>query len=213
MTITQAVLGFAAVAALLTIIPGIDTTLVLRTTLVRGRAHGLAAMFGIVTGCLVWGVAAAVGAAALLAASELAFKLLTIAGALYMIYLGASMFIKSFRKHETDATEITVGPSIAPLWRSFAIGFGTNLLNPKIGVFYIATIPLFIPAGVSPLLMGLLLAGVHALLGIVWLGAIIFGASAARRWIANDRALRIIDRIAGTVLVAFGAKLAWDARW
>lgn len=122
MTITQAVLGFAAVAALLTIIPGIDTTLVLRTTLVRGRAHGFAAMFGIVTGCLVWGVAAAVGAAALL-------------------------------------------------------------------------------------------AGVHALLGIVWLGAIIFGASAARRWIANDRALRIIDRIAGTVLVAFGAKLAWDARW
>lgn len=211
MTITQAVLGFAAVAALLTIIPGIDTTLVLRTTLVRGPGHGFAATLGIVTGCLVWGVAAAVGAAALLAASEVAFKLLTIAGALYMVYLGLSMLIKSFKRHETDAATIELAPSDAPLWRSFAIGFATNLLNPKIGVFYIATIPLFIPAGVSPLLMGLLLAGVHALFGIVWLGSITLGASAARRWIANDRALRIIDRVAGTVLVGFGAKLAWDA--
>lgn len=211
MTITQAVLGFAAVAALLTIIPGIDTTLVLRTTLVRGRGHGLAATLGIVTGCLVWGVAAAVGAAALLAASEVAFRMLTIVGALYMLYLGAGMLLKSFKEHEADAASIELVPNNAPLWRSLAIGFATNLLNPKIGVFYIATIPLFIPHGVSPLPMGLLLAGVHALFGIVWLGSITFGASAARRWIANDRSLRMIDRLAGAVLVGFGAKLAWDA--
>ena len=90
-------------------------------------------------------------------------------------------------------------------------GYWTNLLNPKIGVFYIATIPQFIPPGVSHLGMGVLLAGVHAVLGVIWLSTVALGASAARRWIANARSLRIIDRIAGTILVGFGIKLAADS--
>lgn len=206
----QAVLGFTAVAAVLTAIPGLDTTLVLRTALVRGRRHGCAAMVGINLGSLTWGVAAAVGAAALLAASEVAYRLVTIAGALYMAYLGISMIMKSFRGRSSGIAEISAVPA-AP-WRSLVAGYGTNLLNPKIGVFYIATIPQFIPDGASPLAMGLLLASIHAALGMLWLGTIIVGAAAARRWLANARSLRIIDRVAGAVLIGFGAKLALDAR-
>jgi threonine/homoserine/homoserine lactone efflux protein len=210
MTITQAVLGFGTVAVLLTLIPGLDTTLALRTALVKGRRHGFLAVLGINLGLLTWGAAAAVGAAALLAASETAYRLLTVAGALYMAYLGVMMIVKSFRgtEQDTDAPAATSASGT----RSFLVGFWTNLLNPKIGVFYIATIPQFIPADASPLGMGLLLASIHAVLGLAWLGFIVTGASAARRWLSSARALRIIDRVAGTVLVGFGAKLAFDAR-
>ena len=210
MTVTHAVLGFAVVAAVLTIIPGLDTTLVLRTALVRGRAHGFAAMVGINLGSLTWGAAAAVGAAALLAASELAYRIVTIAGAAYMVYLGVAMIVKSFRG--SVKPEEPTAAARGALGRSFATGYVTNLLNPKIGVFYIATIPQFIPAGASPLGMGILLAGVHAVLGMLWLSLILFGATVARRWLARPRALRVIDRIAGTVLIGFGAKLALGAR-
>lgn len=213
MTTTQALLGFAAVAGVLTLIPGLDTTLVLRTTLVRGRRHGFAAMAGINLGALSWGAAAAVGAAALLAASELAYRLVTLAGALYMAYLGIALIRKSFSQRAIEVpSDRSERRDRLPAWRSFLLGYWTNLLNPKIGVFYVATIPQFIPDGAAPLGMGLLLAAVHALLGTLWLGAIVAGAGAARRRLGDPRALRIIDRVAGTVLIGFGAKLAWDAR-
>ncbi len=210
---SQALLSFTTVALLLTLIPGLDTTLVLRTTLASGRRHGFAAMVGINLGALTWGAAAAVGAAALLAASELAYRLVTVAGALYMAYLGFTLIRKSFSSHSiTVEDQADSAQAQKSAWRSFVLGYWTNLLNPKIGVFYVATIPQFVPAGIAPLEMGLLLAGVHALLGTIWLGTIVEGAVAARRWIANPRALRVIDRVVGIVLIGFGAKLAWDAR-
>lgn len=211
MTISQAVLGFATVAAILTVIPGLDTTLVLRSALVWGRRQAVATAFGIATGALIWGAAAALGAAALLAASHLAYQMVTIGGALYMGYLGISMIVRSFRRTGNGHTAATTTES-ASHWRSFFTGIWTNLLNPKIGVFYIATIPQFIPEGASPLAMGLLLSAVHALMSLVWFAVIIIGANAARRWLAHARALRIIDRFAGTVLIGFGAKLALEHR-
>ncbi|GAA1776591.1 hypothetical protein GCM10009712_25550 [Pseudarthrobacter sulfonivorans] len=80
------------------------------------------------------------------------------------------------------------------------------------GVFYIATIPQFSPPGTSPLLMGVLLAGVHCVLGLVWLSALIAGTGFASRWLKDRRSVGIIDRITGTVLVGFGLKLALEPR-
>jgi threonine/homoserine/homoserine lactone efflux protein len=195
----------------ITVIPGLDTTLVLRSALVKGRGYAMATAFGIGTGSLVWGAAAAVGAAALLSASELGYRIVTIAGAAYMVWLGVSMIVKSFRT-TPDATghgaDETLRVSRGSAWRAFLVGTWTNLLNPKVGVFYIATIPQFIPDGVSHLGMGLLLAAVHDVIGLAWFALIILGASAARRWLASPVALRVIDRVAGTVLIGFGAKLA-----
>jgi threonine/homoserine/homoserine lactone efflux protein len=209
MTVTQAVLGFAVVAGLLTIIPGIDTALVLRSAISRGRAYAFAAALGINAGCLVWGVAAAVGASALLAASELAYRILTLAGAAYMVWLGISLLRTSVRPHRAPAG---VDPPRASAWHGFATGLWTNLLNPKIGVFYLATIPQFVPADTSPLLMGVLLAAVHNVLGMAWFTVIILATGFAARWLARDSVARITDRVTGTVLVAFGAKLALDSR-
>ncbi len=87
----------------------------------------------------------------------------------------------------------------------------TNLLNPKVGVFYLATIPQFIPAHTPPLLMGLALAAVHGLLTLVWFAALIAGGGMASKALRSPRATRILDRITGVVLVGFGARLALEA--
>lgn len=206
MTTTQAVLGFAAVAALLTIIPGLDTTLVVRSALINGRRQACATGLGIMTGLLVWGAAAAAGAAALLSASELAYRAVTLAGAGYLVYLGARMIVRSTRTQASVSGQ-DGAPAPPSTWRCFAAGTWTNVLNPKIGVFYIATIPQFIPPDTSPLGIGLTLAGVHALITLLWFALIIAAANAARRFLRHNGALSTIDRIAGSLMIGFGIKL------
>jgi threonine/homoserine/homoserine lactone efflux protein len=208
-TIAQALAGFALLAAVLTIIPGLDTALVLRSSLTQGRRHAYATALGICSGAFVWGAAAAVGASALLAASEFGFMLLKLAGAAYLLYLGISMFVKTFlRKQETAELVRPTGS----LRAAFGRGALTNLLNPKVGVFYIAVIPQFVPDGVAPLPMGLALALVHVIESMVWFTGIIFATQFARRWLSSPRAARIIDRVTGGILVGFGVTLALEAR-
>lgn len=209
-----AVLSFALVAGLLTLVPGLDTALVLRSSISRSRNFAFATALGISTGAMIWGIAAAVGVSALLAASEFAYRVLTLAGAAYMVWLGASLLWKSLRKEKVPATpagkaaEVTSGQK--DLFKGWLTGTGTNLLNPKVGVFYIATIPQFIPAGTSPLLMGVLLAGVHCLLAMAWFTLLIFGTGYAARWLKGAKSIRVIDSITATVLVGFGVKLALE---
>ncbi|KJL27183.1 Homoserine/homoserine lactone efflux protein [Microbacterium azadirachtae] len=211
MTLGQALLSFALVVGLLTIIPGLDTALVIRGTVTRGRPYGFAALLGIQVGTLIWGAAAATGAAALLAASEVAYRVLSFAGAAYLVYLGATMIAKTFRPG-TDASTEGPAPSRRSTRSGFLLGLLTNIANPKVGVFYMATIPQFVPAGQSPLLVGLLLALVHCTLGTVWLGAIILGANRLAPRLRSTRVIRWMDRITGGVLMLFGARLALDVR-
>jgi threonine/homoserine/homoserine lactone efflux protein len=211
-TLLQAVFSFAVVAGLLTLVPGMDTALVLRSSISRSRRFAFATAIGISTGAMIWGVAAAVGVSALLAASGTAYRLLTIAGAAYMIWLGLSLLWKSLRHGKAAATPAAkvLVPGRSELFTGWLTGTGTNLLNPKVGVFYIATIPQFIPAGESPLLVGVLLAGVHCVLAMAWFTLLIFGTGYASRWLKGARSIRIIDSITGTVLVGFGLKLALE---
>ncbi|SLK00267.1 LysE family translocator [Arthrobacter sp. P2b] len=212
MTLLQALLSFALVAGLLTVVPGLDTALVLRSSIAKSRRYAFATAAGISTGAIIWGVAAAVGVSALLAASEFAYRMLTIAGAAYMVWLGLSLLWKRLRKTGVPAAGGTMAAAEGRdnLVQGWLTGTGTNLLNPKVGVFYIATIPQFIPAGVSPLLVGILLAGVHCLLAMAWFTLLIFGTGYAARWLKGARSIRIIDSITGTVLVGFGLKLALE---
>ena len=210
MTIGQALWSFALLAGVLTIIPGMNTTLVLRSALTQSRGYAYVTALGIATGTLIWGVAAALGAAALLAASEVAFTALKLVGAAYLIYVGVTMIVASFRRVEVF-TEAQVKPS-ASLWTAFGRGLLTDLLNPKVGVFYMALIPQFIPPGVPPAGMGLLLALVHVAETLVWFSAIIFATSFAKRWLSSARVTRWIDRVTGGILIAFGAVLALESR-
>lgn len=213
MTISSAIGSFAVVAGILTIIPGLDTALVLRAAVTTGRRHAFATALGISTGALLWGVAAAAGASAVLTASHLAYTALRVAGAAYMIWMGAGLLRRSLKRGVPPtpgdpAGQPALGRPDSTLVRSWSRGLGTNLLNPKIGVFYMAMLPQFIPANAPHLLMGLTLAIVHDVEGLAWFTALILGAHVASRWLRSSPVHRIMDRITGTVLIGFGIKLA-----
>ena len=119
------------------------------------------------------------------------------------------MIVKSFRRRvETTDLPAPVGSLAA----AFGRGALTNLLNPKVGVFYIALIPQFIPEGVAPIGMGLLLALVHVVESVVWFTGLILAAHFARKWLSSPRVSAWIDRVTGGVLVAFGVVLAAESR-
>lgn len=207
MTVSTALLSFALVAGLMTLVPGVDTALILRSAVARSRTEAFVAALGICSGVLIWGVVAAAGASAVLAASQLAYQILTYAGAAYLIFLGAQMIYRSFRSRDVNPVGVVVAGSKS---RTFGVGLLTNLLNPKIGVFYLAVIPQFTPAQSHALLMGLALAAVHVLLTLVWSGVLILGATLASRWLRTPRAVKIMDRVTGTVLIGFGLRVAFS---
>jgi threonine/homoserine/homoserine lactone efflux protein len=214
--------SFALVAGLVTIIPGLDTALVVRTTVTQGRRRGFAAAFGINTGVLIWGAAAAVGVSALLAASQLAYDVIRAAGAAYLVWLGTAMLLRTWRRRDAarpaparPATTSAPSPTSRPpdsVVRTWLRGATANLLNPKIGAFYLAMLPQFIPAHSSHLLMGLALAGIHDVEGLVWFTTLISAVHLARRFLDGNRVHKIMDRITGTVLIGFGLKLALSNR-
>jgi threonine/homoserine/homoserine lactone efflux protein len=209
--------SFAVVAGLVTIIPGIDTALVVRTTVTQGRRRGFAAALGINTGVLVWGAAAAVGVSALLAASQLAYDAVRAAGAAYLVWLGTTMLWRTWARRGTAPRDATSAESAASrpqesVVRTWLRGATANLLNPKIGAFYLAMLPQFIPAHASHLLMGLALAGIHDAEGLIWFTALISAVHLARRFLDSNRVHKIMDRITGTVLIGFGLKLALSSR-
>jgi threonine/homoserine/homoserine lactone efflux protein len=201
----SAVLTFAVVALLLTLTPGLDTALVLRAALTRSRRDAAATAAGIVAGLFVWGAAAAVGVSALLTASQTAYDVLRFAGAAYLVWFGIRLVVRAVRG--TLAAEPDGPPGSSP-WRAARQGLATNLLNPKVGVFYVALLPQFLPSGSSPLLVGLLLAGVHALISVAWFAVLIGLASALGRRLRRPATVRAIDGITGTTLIGFGVKLA-----
>jgi threonine/homoserine/homoserine lactone efflux protein len=209
-TLGAAVATFAVVAAALTVTPGLDTALVLRAALTRGPREAMATAAGIVVGLFVWGAAAAVGVSALLNASATAFDLLRYAGAAYLVGYGARLLVAAARhRPDGDRPAEEVPGSVL---RAARTGLLTNLLNPKVGFFYVALLPQFVPAGSDPLLVGLLLAAVHGGLSAGWFLVLTSLAAALSRWLRGPGTVRVIDGITGVTLVGFGARLALGGR-
>jgi threonine/homoserine/homoserine lactone efflux protein len=196
---------FAVVALALTLTPGLDTALVLRSALTRGRRDAAATAAGIVAGLFVWGAAAAVGISALLTASHVAYDVLRFAGAAYLVWFGLRLLVRAARGTPAHEPGGTAGSSP---WRAARQGLATNLLNPKVGVFYLALLPQFLPSGSDPLAVGLLLAGVHGLISVVWFAMLITLASALSARLRRPGTVRAIDGVTGTTLIGFGVKLA-----
>jgi threonine/homoserine/homoserine lactone efflux protein len=206
-SVQGAVLGFGVVALLLTVTPGLDTALVLRSAVTRGRRDAAATALGVVAGVLAWGAAAAVGVSALLTASTVAYGALRLAGAVYLLWLGGRILWRLLRhRAAVDAGSPPVAAGGA--WRSARTGLLTNLLNPKVGAFYVSVLPQFLPPGTSPLAMGVLLALVHAVLSLVWFAGLVLGAVAARRWLQRPGVGRTVEGVTGVALLGFGLRLA-----
>lgn len=205
MTITQALVAFCIAAGLLTIAPGLDTALVLRTAAAEGPKSAARAAFGVVMGCLTWGAAAALGLGALLAASELAFTVLKWAGAAYLVWLGLGLLLKPRSRFELELAAGAPAPNGSNWLRR---GYLTNLLNPKVGVFYISFLPQFLPAHVPAAPFIFLLALLHALMGVAWFGLLIVATRPIARALKQPSVVRRLDRLTGLVFVSFGVKLA-----
>lgn len=207
MTTTQSLLAFVLAAGVLTITPGLDTAMVLRTAAVEGpRRAGFAAL-GIGIGCLVWGAMVSVGLGALLAASEVAYAVLKWAGAAYLTWLGIGLIRKPRTALASDAAAMTA-PARDRAWGWLAKGMLTNILNPKVGVFYVTFLPQFVPAGVAVAGYTFLLASVHVVLSILWFALLIGATAPLRRALGRPAVVRAMDRLTGCVFVGFGAKLA-----
>ena len=205
MNLQTALIAYCLAAGLLTITPGLDVAMVLRTAAVEGPRRGALAAFGICCGCLVWGAAVALGLGVVLAASQTAYLVLRIAGAAYLLWLGATLILRP--RSKLDLT--TARPARGNWWMR---GFLNNLLNPKVGVFYVSFLPQFVPAGFAPPPFIMLLATIHFAMGLAWDGVLILATAPLKRWLQNAAVVRWLDRATGAVFVGFGLRLAFDRR-
>lgn len=197
-----ALIAFVLAAGLLTVTPGIDTALVLRTAGVEGARKAALAGLGIALGCLAWGVFVALGLGLLLQASELAYTILRWAGAAYLVWLG----IKLIRSRREGLIEAEAEKTDGGAW--LRRGLLTNLLNPKVGIFYVSFLPQFIPAGADVQSTTILLAAIHAGLGLAWFGALILATRPIAAALRRPGTVRLLDRLTGGLFLMFGARLA-----
>jgi threonine/homoserine/homoserine lactone efflux protein len=214
--VLSAFLTFMPAAALLIVAPGPDSLLVLRNSARGGRRGGVVTAAGTVTGLLVWAAAAALGLAALLRASEIGFLVVRCAGAAYLVFLGSKLSWRSRRPHDGQNAGDGEPAASAAVRRGpraqYLTGAGTNLLNPKVGIFFISFLPAFIPRGVPVGQTALLLGGIFVAETIVWLGAIVLLGERFNAVVSRARVRRRIDRLTGAVMIGFGLRLALERR-
>lgn len=193
-------LAFAAAAALVVLLPGPDSLLVLRAAVARGPRHALSTGAGVVAGLVLWVSAAVLGLSAVLRASETAYTALKLAGAAYLIWLGVQALLRS-RRGESP-------PARARGGTGFTAGLITNVLNPKIGVFFITFLPGFVPAGSPVAATSLLLGGIYIVETVVYFAVLVALVGRAARWLARPGVRRGLDRAAAVVFLGFGVRLA-----
>ena len=203
------VLAFTLVAAIMTMTPGADTLLVVRNVLRGGRRDGFATMIGICSGLYVHALLSALGVSMILMHSATAFIVLKIAGVCYLVWLGIQSLRSAARTAATVQAPGAQGTGV-PALQSFREGFLTNLLNPKVIVFYLALLPQFIGPGDPVLQKSLLLAVIHFVEGILWFTVVSILVDRSRQFFMKPRQRRLIDTACGTILVALGFRLAWQ---
>ena len=187
---------------LLTVIPGPDMAVVTRRALVGGRTDAVRAAGGVVLGLLVWGGLAVLGLTALLAASPTAYAIVKTLGVAYLVWLGVQAL--SGAGHPAEERDLPARG------KPFLTGLTTNLLNPKIAVFYTALLPTLAPPSL-PSAWGLVaLVLIHGVLTMGWLAACAHALTRARTIFERPRVRRALDRVTGVVLIAFAVRLATD---
>jgi threonine/homoserine/homoserine lactone efflux protein len=207
--VVTALLGFAAAAALIVLLPGPDTLVVVRNLLRGGRRRAVSTVSGVLTGLVVWVLAASLGLSAVLRASHTGYDVLRYAGGAYLIWIG----IQSLRSHREGVADIHgVTPrAYGPLLGSgYVAGLATDLLNPKVGVFFITFLPAFVPHGTDVGPATLAFGAVFVLETLVYFAALIRVADRVIRWMTDPRTRRQLDRGAGLVFVGFGVRLATE---
>jgi threonine/homoserine/homoserine lactone efflux protein len=205
--------AFAIAATLIVLLPGPDTLVVVRGLLRGGRARGLSTTLGVLCGLVLWVSAASLGLSAVLKASKIGYDLLRIAGATYLIWLG----ITSLRTRSAvpEGPEGPVGaelPAAAPrrelLGSGFVAGLLTDLLNPKVGVFFVTFLPGFVPHGYAVGPICLLFGAIFVVLTALYFAILLALAARVTSWMTEPRIRRRLNTATGTVLLGLGVRLA-----
>jgi threonine/homoserine/homoserine lactone efflux protein len=201
------VLPFLAIAVFVVVTPGVDTALVTKNALLHGRRAALLTALGVNAGIAVWTTASAFGLGALLHRSETLFTAVKLVGAAYLVVLGAQAIWYSWRR----------GMPVAPAAMTsrgspFLQGILSNLLNPKIAVFFTSFLPQFVSPDGPVLGQLLLLGAVFNLIGVIWLCACAVFVSRVGDELRRPRVRAALERLTGCVLIAFGLRLATERR-
>lgn len=192
---------FAGLAVVLTLTPGPATALVVRSALRGGRRAAFLTTLGNSVGVLFWGAASAAGIAALVAASQVAFLVLKVAGALVLIVLG----VQSWRRGEAHEARRSTG-------RAFRDGVVTSLANPKLAVFFVALFPQFLSGDRSTLSTGLAMASLVVGLDLIWFSTLAVIVTRARRRLSRSSWAQRLERLSGSIMVGLGLRLAIESR-
>ncbi len=201
------IIAFTAVAAALAVTPGADTMLVIKNSLRNGQQAGWATTLGILGGTLFHALISALGISVIIAQSESLFQLIKIVGAIYLVWLGLQTFRSG--RHQS---EISNDYQQLALRNSFNEGLITNLLNPKVAIFYIAFLPQFISPGDPVLAKSILLACIHNILSLLWLGGLAIAIGSGRNFIQQQPVRQWLSRLSGSILIALGLRLALESR-
>jgi threonine/homoserine/homoserine lactone efflux protein len=205
MTPTDSLLAYSLAALLLTLTPGLDTALILRTACAEGGKKAFQAALGIDVGCFIWGALVALGLGALLAVSELAYTILKVCGAVYLSWLGLQLLVRPRSSFSHGKSEPSKGN-----W--FIRGMLGNVLNPKMGIFYVSFLPQFIPVGHSPFIWTFILVTVHVAIGTLWSVTLILSTHFASAILKKNSVVRGMDRATGGLFLGFAAKLALSSK-
>lgn len=207
----ESLIAFAGAAVLIAMAPGPSTVVIMRQSMRSGRRAGLATVLGNESGVLLWGVAAAVGLSALLAASRLAYDGLRIVGAVVLVWFGVRALWHARRGVPLEDDVEGAGERMSG-WRCYRLGLVTNFANPKAGVFAVSFLPQFVPEGwpVAVVLVGF--SVLWALIDLVWYAGVVWLVGAARRVLGRPVVRRRLERVSGVVLVGLGVRLAAETR-
>ncbi|MEH1016480.1 LysE family translocator [Micromonospora sp. CPCC 206060] len=210
MSVTQ-LLVFAGVVVLGAMAPGPDFAVVMRHSVLSGRATGMATAAGVATGVLVWAVAAATGITALVAVASVGFTVVKVVGAAYLVYCGVQALRSAWRVGRSGTgADAASAPQSGP-WAAFRDGLLCNVLNPKAAIFFMALLPQFLPDG-AVAVEALVLSVVAASITAVWFVAVAALIAAVRRVLSRPGVRRGVDALSGVVLIGFGVRLAFSAR-
>jgi RhtB (resistance to homoserine/threonine) family protein len=202
---------FLGIATVVIIVPGPDTALVTKNALLHGRRAALGTALGVNTGIAVWTLAAALGVASVVRASDVAFTALKLVGAAYLIWLGAQA-IRAARGGSSHVSAAHGARRTLDARDGFRQGALSDLANPKIAVFFTSVLPQCVDPGRSVLIPSLVLGLVFLTMTLVWLIAYTLVAVRASELLRRPRVSAAIDRISGAILIGFGIRLALERR-
>jgi threonine/homoserine/homoserine lactone efflux protein len=192
---------------------GPDTALTIRNALVGGRSAGVFTALGVVTGQMTWALATSVGLVTILLASEHVFYIVKLAGAIYLIGLGAQSLLAALRsRHRVPSESVDgAGARIGPVL-ALRQGIINNLGNPKMAVFFASILQQFAPRDDGMFAASVLLGVTLAALTLVWLTLYALAVAAVGSFLQRHRVRRAIEAATGAVLVGFGVRLALEGR-